>query len=110
MTREQTIDRLRVWAQRAQSEANEADEKSDVLSWTGQAQVLSSIAEYMAGQGARLDPPGLRLQVINGRQKSLEAWGLARTDNNALSLHAGEVAAYDLALTLLKDTGDRWLS
>lgn len=110
MTREQVIDRLRVWAARAQSEANEADVPTDTVSWLGQAQILSGAAEFLAGQGAQLDPSRVRLQLISGRQKSLGAWDLARTNERELSLHAGEVAGYDLALALLKDAGDSWPS
>ncbi len=108
MTREQVIERLRVWAARAQNEVSEADVPSDQLSWTGQAQILSGTAEFLAGQGSQLDPARVRLQLISGRQKSLAAWDMARTNERELALHAGEVAGYDLALTLLKDIGDAW--
>ena len=108
MTREQAIERLRLWARRAQSEANEADRTTDSLNWIGQAQVLSSVAEYLAGQGSQLDPTGLRVQVIGGRQKSITAWDLARTNERDVALHAGEVAGYDLARSLLKDAGENW--
>lgn len=108
MTREQVIDRLRVWAIRAQSEAQQADTPEDVANWTGQAQVLSGIGEFMLGQGAQLDPAGVRLQVISGRQKSIGAWDLARHTERELALHAGEVTGYDLALSLLKDAGQSW--
>lgn len=108
MTRDQAIERLRIWAQRAQAEANEADGGIDLLNWTGQAQVLSSVAEFLAGQGSQLDPAGIRLRNINGRQESLAAWGLARNNPRDLALHAGEVAAYDLALSLLTDAGEHW--
>lgn len=108
MTREQAIDRLRVWAARAQSEANEADNPTDKLQWTGQAQVLSSIAEFLASQGAQLDPQAVRLQVISGRQRSLGAWDLARQNERDLALHAGEVSGFDLTLDLLQDAGQNW--
>ena len=108
MTREQVIGRLRAWAARAQSEANYADNPSDVLSWIGQAQVLGGIAEFLASQGSELDPSAVRLQVISGRQKSIGAWDLSRNNPRDLALHAGEVAAYDLILALLKDAGQAW--
>lgn len=108
MTREQVIERLRVWAARAQNEINEADRASDQLNWTGQAQILGGTAEFLAGQGAQLGPARVRLQLISGRQKALAAWDLARTNDHDLALHAGEVAGYDLALTLLKDLGEVW--
>ena len=108
MTREQVIERLRVGAARAQSEATEAGVPTNVANWLGQAQILSGAAEFMAGQGAQLDPPRVRLQLISGRQKSLAAWDLARENERDLALHAGEVAGYDLALSLLKEMGDTW--
>jgi hypothetical protein len=108
VTREQVIERLRVWATRAQSEANEADNPEDMLNWTGQAQVLGGIAEFLAGQGAQLDPAAVRLQVISGRQKSIGAWDLSRHNERDLALHAGEVAGYDLTLSLLQDVGEMW--
>jgi hypothetical protein len=108
VTREQVIDRLRVWAGRALWEAGQADRPTDVLQWTGQAQVLSGIAEFLAGQGAQLDLAALRVQIISGRQKSIGAWDLARNNERDLALHAGEVAGYDLALSLLKSAGESW--
>lgn len=108
MTREQMIERLRVWALRAQSEADNADNVADTLTWTGQAQVLSGIAEYLASQGSQLGPGAARLQIISGRQKSIGAWDLARDKPRDLALHAGEVSGYDLALTLLNDAGNIW--
>jgi hypothetical protein len=108
VTREQMIERLRVWALRAQSEADNADNTTDMLTWTGQAQVLGSIAEFLASQGSQLGPGGARLQIISGRQKSIGAWDLSRNNPRDLALHAGEVAGYDLALSLLKDVGSTW--
>jgi hypothetical protein len=108
VTREQVIERLRVWAVRAQSEAQRADTPADVLNWTGQAQVLSGIAEFLASQGAQLDPASVRLQVVTSRQKSIGAWEHARDDERALAQFAGEVTGYDLALSLLKDAGQSW--
>jgi hypothetical protein len=108
VTREQAIERLRVWAARAQSEAQEADQPSDVWQWTGQAQVLNGIAAFLSGAGAQLDLAAVRLQIISGRQKSIGAWELARENERDLALHAGEVAAYDVALALLNDVGAAW--
>lgn len=108
MTREQIIERLRVWALRAQSEADNADNTIDTLTWTGQAQVLSGIAEFLASQGSQLDPGAARLQIISGRQKSIGAWDMARDNPRDLALHAGEVTGYDLALALLQDAGATW--
>jgi hypothetical protein len=102
------IDRLRVWSLRAQSEADNADNTTDMLSWTGQAQVLSSVAEFLASQGTQLGPGAARLQIISGRQKSIGAWDLARGNPRDLAVHAGEVAGYDLALSLLQDVGATW--
>ncbi len=108
MTKELMIERLRVWAARAQSEAQHADTPEDVVNWTGQAQVLGSIAAFLAAQGAQLDPAGVRLQIVNDRQKSIRAWEQARDDEPALARSAGEVTGYDLALALLKDAGSGW--
>ncbi len=108
MTKEQVIERLRVWATRAQSEAQQADTAEDVVNWTGQAQVLGSVAAFLAAQGAQLDPAGVRLQVVNDRQKSIRAWEQAHDDERALARYAGEVTGYDLALALLKDAGPSW--
>ncbi len=108
MTREQVIDRLRVWAARANSEALEADTSADRLNWTGQAQVLGDVAAFLANQGAGLDLERVRLQVIAGRQQAIAAWELARQNGHDLALHAGEVAGYDVMLSLLRDAGTSW--
>ncbi|HEY7780582.1 MAG TPA: hypothetical protein VIC85_10275 [Ktedonobacterales bacterium] len=108
MTREQVIERLRLWAARAQWETTQADRPTDMLEWSGQAQVLTGIAEFLAGQGAQLSLQAARVQIISGRQTSLTAWDLARDDERDLALRAGEVAGYDLALSLLKSAGEAW--
>jgi hypothetical protein len=108
VTKEQVIERLRAWATRAQSEANYADQPTDRLNWTGQAQVLSGVAEFLAGQGSQLEPAAARRQIIDDREQSLGAWERARHNERDLALHAGEVTGYDLALSLLKDTGESW--
>jgi hypothetical protein len=108
VTRDQVIERLRLWAARAQWEATQADRPTDLLEWSGQAQVLAGIAEFLAGQGGQLALTAARVQIISGRQTSLAAWELARDDERALALHAGEVAGYDLALALLKSAGAAW--
>jgi hypothetical protein len=108
VTREQVIERLRVWAARANSEALEADTPADRLNWTGQAQVLGDVAAFLANQSAGLELDGVRLQVIEGRQQAIAAWEQARENARDLALHAGEVAGYDLTLTLLRDVGNNW--
>jgi hypothetical protein len=108
VTREQVIERLRVWAARANSEALEADTPADQLNWTGQAQVLGDVAAFLASQGSELDLERVRLQVIGGRQQSIAAWELARDNARDLALHAGEVAGYDITLALLRDAGSGW--
>jgi hypothetical protein len=105
VTREQAIERLRVWAARANSEALEADTPADQLNWTGQAQVLGDVAAFLASQGSELDLERVRLQVIDGRQQSIAAWALAQDNPRDLALHAGEVAGYDVTLSLLRDVG-----
>ena len=108
MTREQVIERLRVWAARANSEALEADTTAGRLNWAGQAQVLGDVAAFLANQGAGLDLERVRLQVIGGRQQAIAAWELARENERELALHAGEVAGYDITLSLLRDLGSGW--
>jgi hypothetical protein len=108
VTREQVIERLRVWAARANSEALEADTPGDQLNWTGQAQVLGDVAAFLASQGSGPDLERVRLQVIGGRQQAIAAWELARENPRDLALHAGEVAGYDITLVLLRDVGSGW--
>jgi hypothetical protein len=108
VNREQTIERLRVWAARAFSEAQYADTREDRLSWQGHAQVLSGIATYLAGPGSEADDNTIWKQVVADRQSALGAWQRAQSGPEAM-LYSGMVAGYDVALTALADLmGRTW--
>jgi hypothetical protein len=102
VNREQIIERLRTWAARAQYEAQYADTRDDILNWQGQAQVLSSIATYLAGQGAELSYSAIWKQVVTDRGRALAEWERNQEGPEAM-MYAGIVAGYDVALTILSD-------
>lgn len=102
MNREQTIERMRVWARRAQSEAQYADTHADALHWRGQAQALNSVASFLSEQGAQMDDLAVWSQVVADREKGRLAWQEAK-DSPDVPLYAGQVAGFDVALTALKD-------
>lgn len=100
--REQVIGRLRVWAARAQHEAQYADTQADILNWQGQSQVLGSIATYLAGPGAQVDDAAIWRQIVADRSSALAEWEQRQEGAEAM-LYAGAVAGYDVALTALAD-------
>ncbi len=102
MNREQTVERLRAWARRAQSEAQYADTRDDRLKWQGQAQALSGVASLLVEQGAQLSDFEIWTQVVSDREKSLTAWK-ERQSGPEINTYAGQMAGYDVALTALKD-------
>lgn len=102
MNREQTIERMRVWARRAQSEAEYADTREDKLNWRGQAQALNGVASYLSEQGAQLDDFAIWEQVVADREKARLAW-IDAQEGPSVSAYAGQVAGFDVALTALKD-------
>lgn len=102
VNREQATELLRNWAARASSEAQEADTREDVLSWQGQAQVLSAVATYLAGPGSVAEDAAIWKQVIADRQSALGAWQKVQEGPEAM-LYSGMVAGYDVALTALAD-------
>lgn len=102
MNREQTVERLRVWARRAQNEAQYADTREDRLKWQGQAQALSSVASLLADQGVRAADFDLWTHVVADREKALAAWQEAQ-NGLEINTYAGAMAGYDVALTALKD-------
>lgn len=106
MTREQAIERLRMWSARAQHEAQFADTREDVLSWQGQAQVLGSVAIFLGGTGAQLSDEEIWKQVVADRSAALAAWERTQEGPEAM-LYAGMVAGYDVALTVLRDVAGR---
>ena len=106
MNREQISQRLQIWADEAQHEAEVADTHDDMLSWQGQAQVLGSTAAFLAGtQSADVD---IWQQIVGDRTQALGAWEKIQSGPEAM-LCAGIVAGYDVALTVLRDmTGRTW--
>jgi len=103
---EQFQDRLRAWNARAAHEVVNSD--GDIAeSWRGQQRVLGAVAMSMEGEGARYTPPQLRQRLIDDREAVRRAWEATKDPHQAAAL-AGEVAAYDLVMTLLKDAGRAW--
>ncbi|HZC07758.1 MAG TPA: hypothetical protein VE338_19125 [Ktedonobacterales bacterium] len=102
MNREQTIERTRMWARRAQSEAQNADTRADALNWRGQAQALNGVASFLGEQGAQLDDFAIWSQVVADREKARIAW-IETQEGPEVSFYAGQVAGFDVALTALKD-------
>ena len=86
-SREEMIERLRGWSARALHEA--------------QAQVLGGVANYLTDQ-SDADDFTIWRQVVGDRAKSLAEW-MMRQDGAEGALYAGQVAGFDVALTVLKD-------
>ena len=106
LSREQFQDRLRVWSARAAHEVVNSD--GDIAaSWQGQQRVLGAAAMYMEGEGARYAPTQVRQRLIDDREAVRRDWEATKDKREAAGL-SGEVAAYDLILTLLKDAGRAW--
>jgi hypothetical protein len=106
MSLETFQNRLRLWSARA---AHEVENSSGEIaeSWRGQQRVLGAIASYMEGDGARYTPAALRLRLIDDRESARRAWE-ATANQREVAFHAGEVAAYDLILDVLKSIGAQW--
>jgi hypothetical protein len=103
---EQFQERLRDWSARAAHEVVNSD--GDIAaSWHGQQRVLGDTAMYVEGEGARYTPTQLRQRLIEDREAARRAWEATKDAHQASGL-AGEVAAFDLILTLLKDAGRTW--
>ncbi len=105
MNRQTFIERLRVWAVRADHEAAESFDTAK-LAWQGQAGVLHALANVVASGNGGNDPADLRKQIIFERQKVLDAWNQDRDPVRAAGL-SGEVQGYELVLDLLKEV-DSW--
>jgi hypothetical protein len=107
MNRQMFVDRLRAWATRAENEVAYS-EGTGKITWQCQASVLRATASVVAsGSATNSDPVALRKQLIADRQKALMAWEQT-TDAATAAGHSGEVAAYELIITLLRDVGERW--
>ena len=102
MNREQTVERLRAWARRAQSEAQYADTREDRLKWAGQAQALAGVASLLSEQGADMSDFDIWTQVVSDREKCLASWKQQQSGSE-INTFAGQMAGYDVALTALKD-------
>jgi hypothetical protein len=103
---EQFQDRLRAWSARA---AHEVENSSGEIaaSWKGQHKVLGAVTMYMQGEGARYSPAQFRLSLLEDRERARLRWEAAKDRHEAAHL-SGEVAGYDLVLTLLKEAGPTW--
>jgi hypothetical protein len=106
VTRQEAVERLRVWAAWAQHEAVEADTWQNGQSWQGQVQVLSSVANFLAGQGVEVEDKTIWRHVVADRERTLAEW-LARQETAEAPFYAGAVAGYDTALTAIKDKSGR---
>ena len=106
MNRQQAIERLRIWAARAQQEAQEADTQENLLHWQGQAQVLSSVATFLSGAGAQANDDQLWKQIVSDRSAALAAWEREQGGAEAM-YYAGMVSGYDIAVTALTDIAGR---
>ena len=108
MDRQQTIERLQVWARRAHHEAEFADTAADRLHWQGQAQVLSGVATYLQGRDDTMDAMSIWRQIVSDRSQAIAAWESVQDGPQAM-FNAGMVAGYDMALSVVKDVmGRSW--
>jgi hypothetical protein len=106
VTRAEAVERLRVWAQRAQHEAAQADTRASMLQWQAQAQVLAAVANFVANQDPQTPDDVVYRLVVADRTRSLTEWA-AREGGEAAAFYAGGVAGYDLALTTIRDMSGR---
>jgi hypothetical protein len=83
-----------------------ADTRENILNWQAQAQVLSSIAHFLADQSAEMDDQQLWTRLVADRGKSMAAW-LTQPEGPEAAFYAGEVAGYDVALTVIRDIAGR---
>jgi hypothetical protein len=111
LTRPQTVERLRLWAQRAQHEAVEADTVQNAQNWQGQAQVLAAVANFLASQPPEVADTTIWRRVVADRERTVAEWfarqGSEDSDGGGAPFYAGAVAGYDVALTAIKDMAGR---
>ncbi len=100
------VERLRLWAAHAQHEAVEADTTENAQNWQGQAQILSSVANFLSGQGPEVEDTAIWRRVVADRERTLAEW-IARQETAQADFYAGAVAGYDTALTVLNDMSGR---
>ena len=106
MTRAEAVERLRVWAQRAQHEAAQADTRASMLQWQAQSQALTAVANFVASQDPQTPDDVVYRLVVADRTRSLTEW-LAREGGEAADFYAGAVAGYDLAITTIRGMDGR---
>jgi hypothetical protein len=108
VTREETVERVRAWAKRAQHEALEADTWENSQHWQAQSQVLGSVASFLGNQGPDVRDEVIWRSVVVDRERALAEW-MAHPETRESAFFAGAVAGYDVALTALKDmAGKIW--
>jgi hypothetical protein len=106
VTRTEAVERLRVWAQRAQHEAAQADTRASMLQWQAQSQALTAVANFVASQDPQTPDDVVYRLVVADRARSLSEWA-AREGGEAADFYAGAVAGYDLAITTIRDMSGR---
>jgi hypothetical protein len=106
VTRQEAVERLRLWATRAQHEATEADTWQNGQQWQGQAQALGGVATFLAGQSPEVEDKAIWREIVADRERALAEW-LARQETTEAPFFAGAVAGYDTALTAIKDMSGR---
>jgi hypothetical protein len=106
VTREEAVERMRVWARRAQHEASQADTRASMLQWQAQAQALTAVANFVASQDPQTPDDVIYRLVVADRERSLTEWA-AREGGDAAAFYAGGVAGYDVAITTIRDIGGR---
>ncbi len=106
MTRPEAVERLQLWAAHARHEEVEADTRENAQHWQGQAQVLGSVANFLAGQGPDVKDATIWRRVVADRERTLAEW-IMRQETPEADFYAGAVAGYDMALTTLKDLSNR---
>jgi hypothetical protein len=108
MTRQETIERLRLWAARAQHETLEADTRANMLHWQAQAQVLSGVAQFLDSQDPTTPDGVIYRHVVADRTRRLAEW-MAREGGDEAAAYSGAVAGFDVALTALRNmAGEVW--
>jgi hypothetical protein len=106
VSRAEAVERLRVWAQRAQHEAAQADTRASMLQWQAQSQALTAVANFVASQDPQTPDDVVYRLVVADRTRSLSEWA-ARQGGEAADFYAGAVAGYDLAITTIKGMDGR---
>jgi len=106
MTRAEFIERLRVWSRQALQES-ETPEPRSARSWRARYQVLSALAAFLETSGSTLTVNEVIAHIRPDREQSAQRWRAASNPLEAAQA-AGEVAAYDLALSVLRTARPDW--